>query len=69
MSSTNQTTENLKSIIMDIKKDGFTNEIPKKDLILIISKYVSNPYPYINRLWSDGYIKEINKNVFKILKL
>jgi hypothetical protein len=61
--------ENLKNILNDIKNSRFQLEIPKKDLILIISKYSSNPYPYINRLWIDCYIKQTGEGIFQILTL
>jgi hypothetical protein len=67
--------ENVKKILNDIKNSRFSFEIPKKELILMISAYTQNPYPYINRLWIDGYIKlvsqenTIGNGIFKILTL
>lgn len=61
--------DNLKNILEDIKNSRFKLEIPKKELILIISKFSSNPYPYINRLWIDSYIKNVGENLFQIVTL
>jgi len=63
--------ENIKKILIDLKNSRFQNEIPKKELILIISKYTQSPYGYINRLWADNYIKidSIEGLIFKIITL
>lgn len=59
----------LKSILNEIKNMGLEYEIPKKYLIQIINKFTTNPYPYINRLLIDGYLKEIDLRNYKIISL
>ena len=61
--------ENIKNILLDLKNSRFQHEISKKELLLIINRYSLSPYGYLNRLWIDGYIKQINENIFQIINL
>lgn len=59
--------DNLKNILNDIKNSRFEYQMPKKELILMITRYTTNYYPYLNRLWIEGYIRINNENVVEII--
>lgn len=59
--------DNVKSILAEIEKSEYKNEIPKKYLVVIISKYSMNTQSYVNLLWAEGYIQPINDHCFRIV--
>ena len=69
MTTTEQAEDKLEKIWEAVKSNStYEYEIPKDKLILIISKFVANPYPYINMLLGRGFIEEISPTCYRILK-
>lgn len=59
--------EVTKMILNDIKNSRYQREMPKKELIMLITKHTQSPYGYFNKLCVCNYIVENNNNVITII--